>query len=136
MSVNWSWNNKCGEIFFEQKHQKDGSDEWETKEYSVQLYEGNAFMIMLYEWEENGKGMYNMYSFFIDEDHAKRCLGLKKNGDGELCNMFEGGLDTFTKIRINKAKSRHWKKIVSIFAQAFSNITIEIFTDDSESEDE
>lgn len=130
MALRWDWDEKCGEITFVQKW-KNENGEWIPKEFTVNLYEGNAFMIMLYEWtdEKTGDEKYNMYSFFVDEDHAKRCLGLKKNGDGELNNIFEGGLDTFTKIRINKAKSRNWKKIVPMFAQAFNNMVIEVYTE-------
>ena len=129
MALRWDWNEKCGEITFVQQHKnKDG--EWEPREYNVSVYEGNCFMIMLYEFKNDaGKDVYNMYSFFAYKYHAKRCLGFNKNGDGEIDNMFEGGLDTFTKIRLNKAKSRNYKDIVTMFAQAFENITIEVYTE-------
>ena len=77
------------------------------------------------EWTENGTDMYSLYSFFADEKHAKNCLGLTKGHT----NIFEDGGTKFKKLRLNKAKSRNWKKIVSLFAQAFDNIEIELYTE-------
>ena len=57
-------------------------------------------------------------------------LGLQKNGDGVLNNMFDEDWQKFTKIRLNKAKSRNWKDIVELFSKAFDNITIEIYTEE------
>lgn len=118
MALYWSWNNKCGELIV-----KSCTEE---KEVVKTLYEGNAFLIMLNEWtdEKCGSSMYSMYSFFVDEAHAKNCLGLVKGHT----NIFA---DKITKIRLNKAKSKNWKKIVTLFAQAFDNITIELYTDDT-----
>lgn len=125
MSLNWKWNEKIGELIVEQE--RDG----EAHEYTISLYEGNAFLIMLYEFtNEEGENLWNMWSFFTDKEHAKICLGLKKNGQGEKKNIYVGGFDTFKKIRLNKAKSRYWKDIVPMFAQAFDNIDIEIFTEE------
>lgn len=128
MSLNWLWKDKCGEIVFEQTR---GTGENEkTFEYTLSLYEGNAFLIMIHEYkDDNGNDIYNMYSFFVDKTHAKKCLGLQKNSDGKLNNIFEGGFDTFKVLRINKAKSRNYKDIISMFAQAFEKITIEVYTD-------
>lgn len=43
--------------------------ETETKA-TVNLYDGNALMIAVYETEKH----YYMHSFFADEEHAKNCL--------------------------------------------------------------
>lgn len=128
MALNWLWSEKCGEIDFEQT--RDG----ETNTYTLSLYEGNALLIMLYEYNENGKDMYDMFSFFVDKTHAKKCLGLQKNGDGELVNMFDDGWQKFTEIRLNKAKSRNYKDLVELFSKAFDNITIKIYTEKEEVE--
>ena len=36
----------------------------------------------------------------------------------------------FTKIRLNKAKSKNFKDLVELFSKAFDNITIEIYTEE------
>lgn len=125
MSLNWLWSEKMGELIVEQ--------DWDDKkrEFNISLYEGNAFLIMLYEYRnDEGESMYNMWNFFVDKEHAKRCLGLAKNGEGKKRNIFVGGFDTVKKIRLNKTKSRHFKDIVSFFSQAFDDIVIEVFSEE------
>ena len=129
MGLIWDWKNKCGEIILEQK--RNG----ETKEFTLSLYEGNAFLIMLYEYtNDEGVDMYDMFSFFVDKVHAKKCLGLQKGADGKLINIFDEDWQKFKKIRLNKAKSRNWKDIITLFAQAFNNIVIEIYTEENDKE--
>lgn len=120
MSLNWGWDDKIGEATVEQTFNG------ETKTFTKSLYEGNAFLIFITEWKENEEDMYSLYSFFADEAHAKNCLGLTKNHN----NIFAEGCDKLTKISINKEKSRNWKKIVTLFAQAFDNIEIKIFSEE------
>ena len=122
MALTWQWNEKCGEAIIRQE--LDGK----VKEFTKTLYEGNAFLIFLSEWKEADKNMYSLYTFFADETHAKTCLGLNKKSD--CGNIFIDGIDTLTKIRINKKKCRNWKKVVTLFAQAFDNIDIEIYTEE------
>lgn len=120
MAIQWQWKDKIGEAVV---RQFIGD---ETKEFTKSLYEGNAFLIFLNEWNEDGVDKYSLYTFFADETHAKRCLGLTKGCN----NIFTDGYDKLLKIRINKAKSNNWKKIITLFAQAFDNIDIEIFTEE------
>lgn len=128
MSINWLWENKCGEATIKQLRKNGDESAWD--EFTVSLYEGNAFLIMLYEYKDDeGQEMYNMFSFFVDKTHAKKCLGLQKNEDGEIVNMFDDNWQKLTKLRINKAKCRY-KDIVSMFAQAFDNLTIEIYNEE------
>lgn len=124
MAIQWQWDDKIGEAVIQQTIGD------KTKEYTKSIYDGNCFMILLSEWEENGKHMYSLYTFFADEKHAKICLGLTKGYDGTQSNIFDGGLDTLLKLRINKKKARNYKKIVTMFAQAFDNLTIEIYTEE------
>ena len=120
MALNWRWEDKCGEAIVEQEI--DGKVEQFTKS----LYEGNAFLIFLSEWEKDGSNMYSLYTFFADEAHAKRCLGLVK----DYTNIFtHDSWQKLVKLRINKSKSSNWKKIVTLFAQAFDEITIELYTE-------
>lgn len=124
MSLNWRWDEKCGEAIIEQTW-KD-----ETKRFTKNLYEGNAFLIFLNEWEEDGVGKYSLYTFFADEAHAKRCLGINMNADKIYRNMFEDGYDKLVKLRVNKKKAHNWKKIITLFAQAFDNLEIEIYSEE------
>lgn len=118
MALRWQWDEKCGEAVIQQTFNG------ETKEFTVNLYEGNCFLIFLREWEEDGKGKYSMWCFFADENHAKSCLGLKKDSES-----FFGGYQKLLKIKINKKKHSQWKKVITLFAQAFDNITIEVFNE-------
>ena len=123
MALRWDWDEKCGEATITQKRGD------EVKEYTLTLYQGNAFLIMLNEFEEDGKQMWAMWNFFISKDHAKRCLGLDKTYSDE--NMFDEDTNRLTKIRLNKAKmgKADLKALVTMLIQAFDHITIEIFNE-------
>ena len=119
MSLNWSFKEKCGEVTLRQGE----------REFTLTMYQGNAFMIFLSEWEEDGKGMYNLYSFWADERHAKVMLGLIKDSDGKKVN-YHDGYDKFTKFRFNKTHCRDLKKIVGMIVQAFDDVEIEIYKEE------
>ena len=127
MSLNWSWNEKVGEATFCQNY--DG----EQKTYTVNLYVGNAYLIFIYEFNEDGQDRYSLSSFFADKTHMNRCLGIDKKykatyGD----NMYEKPHERMTTIRLNKAKlnSTQLKEIVTAFSQAFDDINIQIYKED------
>ena len=117
MAVVWDWKDKCGEATF--------YSEVQDKEFTVNLYKGNAFLIFINEYEEDGKDMYSVYSFFIDEKHAKRCLGLEK-GDS---NIFNDKVVRLKGVRLNKSKYSEYKKLTDMLIKAFDEITIEIFSE-------
>lgn len=125
MALRWQWNEKVGtaEIFNRDKL------------VTYQLYQGNAFLIFLYEWEEDGKEMWSMHNFFADETHAKRMLGIDRNyketyGD----NIFNKKDYKLHKIRINKKVygESDTKKLVNMLIKAFDQIEIEIFAEEIE----
>ena len=122
MSVNWNWSEKCGEVTLKQMHPKEAD-----REFTISLYNGNCMIVMLHEFKdrETGEDMYNFFSFFSDKDHAKNCLGLSKGTN----NIFDTDYQKFTKVRLNKKKCRYFKDLVTLFAQAFDNITIEVYTE-------
>jgi hypothetical protein len=125
MSLNWNWDKKIGELTWKYRLSKD--EEW--KRTQIDLYEGNAFLIMINEYKEDGKEMYTLWSFWADETHAKRMLGLdKKWKDTYGKNTYVETNGTITRIRINKAKSRNWQKIVKLMSEAFDDIQIELYT--------
>ena len=109
MSLIWEWKKQSGTIT-----QKIGN-----KEQTFTWYEGNAMMIVLYEYtNESGEDMYQMGWFFDDEEHAKRCLGLVKGKD---CS-----LEGITSLTIYRENSRQWEKITKLFTRAFPDIAITI----------
>lgn len=123
MALNWNWDDKCGEITLRQMHEGE-----EAKEYTIDLYQGNATLIMIHEYtDDNDKDMYELFSFFADKQHMKNCLGLAK---GER-NIFDTPYQTVTKLRLNKARNRYWKDIIAAFAAAFDKISIEVYNDEA-----
>lgn len=110
--LNWDWNKKIGTI--------DIFNYDEVRTY--QLYQGNAFLIMLWEYEEDGKDMWQMHNFFVDKEHAKNCLGLTKGFD----NMFNTERYKIKGIRLNKGKYRYTKDLVDMLIKAFDEISIDI----------
>lgn len=117
MSLNWSWNEKCGEAVFEQR----------GKEFAINLYQGNAYLIFLYEFKdkETGNDMYNLWTFWADKVHAKRCLGLEKGYE----NLYNDERDKLKKIRINKAKYSKASELVGLLVKAFDDLVIEIYSE-------
>ena len=121
MALNWKWDEKCGEAVIQQGE----------KEFTVNLYQGNAFLIFIHQYtDDEGQEMYNLYTFFLDKEHMKNCLGLnKKNGYGD--NIFTDGRDRLKKIRINKSKYRYTKELMQALGQAFDDLTIELYSEEA-----
>lgn len=121
MALQWHWDEKVGEAVFDDLYLDDP-----TKELTVNLYEGNAFLIFVHEYKDKDTGddMYNVYSYFGDKEHMNMCLGLAKGYD----NIFLHG-GRLKKISFNKAKSRNYKQVVSALVRAFDNIEIKIYTE-------
>ena len=121
MALHWRCDEKCGEAVIQQG----------KNEFTVNLYQGNAFLIFLYEYkDEEGKDMHSLYTFWADKQHMKNCLGLnQKQGYGG--NMFTEGVDRLKTIRINKKKFSYTKDLVQVLAQAFDDLTIEIYSEET-----
>lgn len=115
MALTWDWKSKCGEAIV-----KSGD-----REFTIDLYNGNAYLIFIHEFEEDGVEKYELYSFWADKTHAKRCLGLEK----DTYNLYAEGHSVVTKFRINKAKCRKAAEIIGLIAKAFDEIDIEIYSD-------
>ena len=130
MALQWLWKNKCGEATFRATIDRDKKG---YRDYTVNLYEGNAYLIFIHEYKENENDMYNLKGFFADKEHMKRCLGIDKRyketyGD----NSYDRDYDRLIKIRFNKKKSRNYKEIITALVQAFDNIEIEVYTEKEE----
>lgn len=122
MALTWKWDEKVGEAVVRQ------SVNGEDREFTLNLYNGNALLIFMYEYKENGTDKYNLWSFWCDAQHMKNCLGLKK-GTTNIYNSY----DRLVKIRLNKKKCRGYKEIVAALASAdFDNFTIELYTEKEE----
>ena len=77
MALVWNWKDKCGEMCVVQSHLDE-----EDQMFTVDLYQGNAYLIMIHEFKEAGKDKYSVFSFFVDKAHMRTCLGLDKKGIG------------------------------------------------------
>lgn len=124
MALHWNWDEKIGTATLVQMHPS-----MEDKEYTLGLYQGNAYLIMLNEWEEDGQNMWSMHSFFIDKEHAKNALGLNKKKDPDSYNIYNTCYTKLTKIRLSK-DYRYLKDLVTMLTQAFDNLTIEIYKEE------
>ena len=123
--LNWEWNEKIGTATFIQKGGKGEED----STFEVNLYKGNAFLIMIYEFNENGTDKWQMFGFFLDEYHAKNCLGLNKK-EGYTSNIYSDGFQKLIKIRINKRKYKYTKKLITMLVDAFEALEIELFSEE------
>ena len=127
MAVQFNYNNKCGEITLVQMHPGE-----EDRVFTLDLYQGNCFLIMIHEYkDEKGRDVEELFSFFTDKQHMLNCLGLDKK-DKDSYNLYETPYQRFTKLRLNKAKYSRTKELVAAFAEAFSEITIEVYEDKTE----
>ena len=126
MSLNWLWSERCGEIIAEGMY---GDGQWH--EYTLRLYKGNAFLIMLSENDEDNT--YTVSGFFVSKDHAKNCLGLDKK-DKDSYNIYQQDHNRWKKVRLNKAKYPYTKDLTTMLVQAFDHIEIEIYNDPKEGE--
>lgn len=86
------------------------------------LYSGNALMIECAEWEQEGKELYQVCSFWADKEHLKNMLGINKGYE----NVYNSGYKNL-KITLLR-KYRGTKDIVNAFIKAKfdENIQIEI----------
>jgi hypothetical protein len=127
MPITWDFKNKVGEAFYEYEN---------GEQMQVNLYQGNALLIFVQEFTEDGVDKYRLDMFFNDLDHAKRTLGLLKGSDGKKTNLFTAYEPRLVKIRFDKSKCREWKKLVDVFSKAsFENFTIELYTSSSDKEE-
>lgn len=72
MSINWNWKDNIGVLKVKDIFYTDGKEEF--KEFYIQIYEGNADLIFIYEYEEDNQERYSLYNIFCDLPHLKRCI--------------------------------------------------------------
>ena len=124
MALNWLWNEKCGEATFRQKTENG------TREYTCDLFKGNAYLIFIYRYEQDGNKMYTLAGFFCDRDHMKKMLGVDKRSTKTYgVNQYNTEYEQLTKIRLNlnMLQKKQINEIISAFTEAFDDITIELY---------
>ena len=127
MALRWDWKNKIGEVVINCVWCEDGKHK--RKDVTYSLYQGNAYMICIYEYKEDGEDMYNLRWFWADKEHMKNMLGLNpKKGYSENCH--EDEYHKWKKIRINKKKCNYFKDIIPALAQGFDDLDIEIYSEE------
>ena len=115
MSLNWNWNGKIGEVTIK--------EHYAGETFKVNLYEGNAFLIFIYEFTEDGKEKYNVWSFWADREHAKNCLGISKDCDNiYVCD----DKSIFGDWVFYKDKSKNYTKIIELLCKAFDNVSVKV----------
>lgn len=115
MALTWDYTKKAGLVTEVQR----------GRTFTFDLYVGNAFLMAINEYERDGERFADLQWFFVDELHAKRCLGLAKRADGgKPENMWPA--DSITAITLHRAHCAHWPKIAELFAKAFPHITITV----------
>ncbi len=90
MGITWSWKEKIGEIHCNDNNRK------------INIYKGNCLCVLI---KETSDIQYDFYTFFSDEDHLKKCIGLKKVNN-ILTNLFK---DEWESIYLNMYYSEGMK---------------------------
>lgn len=115
MALRWDWKEKVGTAQIEQN----------GVEFTCNLYQGNAFLIFLYEYTgEDGEGYYQMHMFFADKQHMNNILGLSK--DYRWDNDMDTDRERLKSITIYKDKYSYTKDLVTALCKAFDEIEIHI----------
>ena len=113
MSLNWNWNDKMGEVIYEEYHP--------DHPYKTSIYQGNALMIWCNEFPDE---TYSLGNFAADLEHLKNMLGLNaKKGYGSENLFNDYGIKT---IRLN-TRYKSVPKILDALAKAHTNITVELY---------
>lgn len=110
MALEWSFDRKAGEITY--------LDNFSGREYIHSLYQGNAYLIEVKEWSEDGKGFYDVRSFAFDKNHLSALLGLA-GGKGNGENIFTSTYYKLTKLVLYRDNCRNTREIERLFRRAF-----------------
>lgn len=111
MALNWSWNDKMGEVIYE-----DGT--------KVDIYQGNAYMIGILN---NPDETYNLVWFAADKDHLKNMLGLAKGYENIIKDW------GFKQIRLN-LKYKTAPEIAQLLIKAGLELEIVTYREDTKEE--
>ena len=112
--LRWEWDECCGTL------EKEVTRGDEISYFTYHLYQGNALLILIAEWEENGQEMYTVRDFWVDKEHMNNCLGLTK---GHHNIHTEWKKITFYR---DKVRPKDLVTICTALVKAMPSITIEI----------
>ena len=117
MALNWDWNKRIGTATIFNYN----------KEVEYSLYQGNAFLIMIYEYEKDGKDMWSIHNFLLNKDQAENCFGLSKGHTENIFNT-DKYYDKYQlrKIEIDGGNYSYTRELVYMLLKAFDNIEIKI----------
>lgn len=105
--LRWDWEDKVGEVT---------AINLDGREFTLNLYQGNAYMIFVYEVDKQ----YQVYSFWVDEQHMKNMLGLGKEDENNHMNIVKWSLC--------KSKCRYFDKITRALLKAkWATFTLELY---------
>lgn len=115
MSLNWDFRKMAGCVILKQ----GGS--WN-------LYQGNAYLIMLREYVQDSQEVYELVSFWADAQHMKNCLGLARGTNNIYDDLLEGAV-----VHLNRAYCSHANQIAQALFKSVKDITIHIYNREVES---
>lgn len=116
MSLNWSWNDKMGEVVYNDNIPNPNN-------CTTDIYQGNALMIWVHHLPDD---MYSVGNFAADMEHFRNMLGLNAKKGYSKENLFNDWCKDIKLIRLN-TKYKSVPKIVAEFAKAHTNVTIELY---------
>lgn len=96
MALTWQWDKRAGFAL-------EPSTDERVEAFKFNLYHGNAYAILIWEASD---GSYQLNSFFVDRQHAERCLkdGMYSNATFHLWGKGDATVklaQTITKYRIS-----------------------------------
>lgn len=131
MSLNWNWSDKVGTL--EAMTRVYDGEKLVEKPHTFNVYQGNAMLIFIDEYEQDGRKMYSLYNFFADEQHFKNCLGLNKKQGYTENHLADDG---WIKLRINTKKyypARGFRptvgKMCDMLMENMPGLTIELYAE-------
>ena len=126
MAIEVRWDAKCGEAVVERTvwNPLEGKDE--TELVTLDLYQGNAYLVFIAKWKDGEKDMRSLWLFFNDREHMKNCLGLTKQNAGD--NILNTPECRLVSISLDKNRNAYVKQITAALIQAFDNLEIKIYS--------
>lgn len=117
MALNWTWTEKVGTMIVQCTNGKGEAiiEKWT-------LYNGNALLIMLHEFQENNEDMWEMRSFFVDKPHMNNMLGLTKG----YSNFLNSDYTNLLKLTLYRDKCKYMWDILKAFSKAFEKLELSI----------
>lgn len=105
--LSWDFNQKVGQAIYLNN---------EGKEWVYNLYQGNAYLIEVAEWEENGQNLYSVSKFALDKKHLETQIA-----EGDYNRRYA----KLIRLTINKSVCHKAYEIAKLFGKV-DGVTVEI----------